>query len=323
MLGYGDLAAEHRALVAGCGVVDRAWAGRLEMTGDDRVRFLQGLVTCDVKATAPGGGTFGFITSRKGQVLADLRLLALDDRLWLELPAGRAEAIAEHLGSFKIVDRVEIGPLDRVPLTVAGPNASAVVTAVAEEEPPAAEWEHRAASIGGQEVRIVRRGLVGVEAFDLWVRPDGAPGVWDALVEAGAVPAGFEALETVRVEHGIPRWGAEIGAETLPQETGLEERAVSYSKGCYLGQEIVARIHYRGGVNRGLVALRFPAGAELPAAGAPLLADGRRAGVVGSALRSPTLGPIGLAIVQLRAAEPGARVEIEGGGAAEVAEVPR
>ena len=324
VLGYGDLDREHRALAEGCGVADRSWAGRLEMSGEDRVRFLQGLVTCDVAALSPGEGTYGFITSRRGQVLADLRLLALEDRLWLELPAGRAGAIAEHLGGFKIADRVEIGPLDRVPLTVAGPRAAAAVAEAAGEDPPAADRAHRAARIGGEEVRLARRALVGVDAFDLWVAPDGAARVWEALVDAGAVPAGFTALETLRVERGIPRWGAEIGPETLPQETGLEEAAVSFTKGCYLGQEIVARIHYRGGVNRGLVALRFPEGAEPPPAGAALLADGRLAGAVGTALRSPAFGrPVGLAIVHRRAAEPGTRLEVEGGGEAEVAEAPR
>ena len=352
VLGYGDLAAEHRALTEGCAAVDRSWAGRLEMLGEDRGRFLQGLVTCDVEAVSPGGGTYGFVTSRKGQVIADVRVLALEDRLWLELPAGRAEAVAEHLAAFKIADRVEIAPLERVPLTVAGPRAAAVVAAaegaelsapaaaraVSGESATAAEtetasggaersappWSHRAGSVGGEDVRVVRRGLVGVEAFDLWVAPEGAERVWEALVAAGAVPAGFRALETLRVERGIPRWGAEFGPETLPQETGLEEAAVSFTKGCYLGQEVVARIHYRGGVNRRLVALRFPAGSEPPAAGATLLADGRPAGTVGSALRAPAAGrPLGLAIVHQRAAEPGTRLEVAGGGEAEVAEVPR
>jgi aminomethyltransferase len=145
----------------------------------------------------------------------------------------------------------------------------------------------------------------------------------EGLVARGAVPVGTAALEALRVAAGVPRFGLDFGPENFPQETGIEE-AVSFTKGCYLGQEVVARIHYRGGVQRRLVGLRF-ATAEPPPHGARLLFEGREAGAVGSALRPPEADgeAIGLAIVHQRAAAVGARLEVEGGGTAEVVPLPR
>jgi len=140
------------------------------------------------------------------------------------------------------------------------------------------------------------------------------------LEEPGVKPAGFEALEILRTEAGIPCFGMDFGPENFPQETGAEE-AVSYTKGCYLGQEVVARIHYRGGVQKGLRGLLLDAPA--PAPGTPLLHDGREAGKTGTVVESIALGcPAGLAILHRRAAEPGTRLEVQGGGTAEVRELP-
>jgi folate-binding protein YgfZ len=170
-----------------------------------------------------------------------------------------------------------------------------------------------------------RRQVWGMPALTVWVAAADGPAFFQRLLEAGRcvglTPVGLTALETRRVELGVPRFGRDFGAENFPQETGLDERYVSYAKGCYLGQEVIARIHYRGQVNRVPRGLRLP-GAPLPD-GTALLHDGRDAGALSSAVQSPLVGgTIALAIVHRRAAEPGTRLQLAGGGEAEVVTLP-
>ncbi len=296
-------------------LLDRSRVSRLEMSGGDRTRFLNGLVTCDVKSLGPGSGTYGFLTQVKGRILADVKVLVLDEVLWLELPPDMGEAIAAHLGKYVIADQVEIRPLDDVPLALAGSRAAGVLAAV---ELPEAVYGHRRAEVLGTEVRLVREDGPGVALWTLWTPAEEASALRDKLVETGLSPIGGEAWERLRVEAGRPLYGQDFGIDNFPQETGLED-AVSYTKGCYLGQEVVARIHYRGGVNKLLRGLRFMDEAE--PLGKDVVHDGREAGTVTSAVRSPDYGHIGLAVLHKRV-EPGARVEIAGAGTAEVVELP-
>ncbi|MGE5234377.1 MAG: YgfZ/GcvT domain-containing protein [Acidobacteriota bacterium] len=317
---YGDPAAEERAARSGCGLLDRSFHDRLELRGEDRQRFLHGLLTCDVKALAPGQGAYGFFTAIKGQVLADVVVLALEDRLWLELPAGQAEPIAAHLRKYVVADRVEIAPLaDMVPLLLLGPQ---LPPALAELALPAAPWSHARTSVLGTEVHAARAARAGAPALELWVSASIAGPFAEALVgELGVQPVGFEAAEVLRIEAGVGRFGQDFGPEHFPQETGAEAEGVSYTKGCYLGQEVVARIHYRGGVQRALRGLRF-AGAEPPALGAAVEAAGETVGQVTSACRSARCGAIGLAVLHRKAGEVGATVEIAGDGRAEIVVPP-
>lgn len=324
-----DPAAEHRALTEGAALVDRSHVDRLEMTGEDRQRFLNGQVTCDVKDLETGSLVYGFFTDRQGKVQADVTVLALEDRFWLELPPGRGETLRSHLEKYILADRVTVAPLtSEVPLAVVGPRAVEVLEALGVSGLPAEEGRHTELDVFGVPARAVLQPLHTLPAVTLWVPAGRVAEVADRLdkegVERGLVPAGREALEIARVERGAPRFGADFGPDHFPQETGLEELAVSYTKGCFLGQEVVARIHYRGGVNRHLRALVFQGlpGDEPPVRGTPLLAGGRPAGEVGSAVRSPALeAVIGLAILHKRV-EPGGTVEVEGGGTAEVREPP-
>jgi folate-binding protein YgfZ len=323
-LRYGDLEAEVRALRAHAGLVDRSWAGRLEMLGADRHRFLNAYVTCDVKGLEPSQGVRGFVTSAQGRILATIMVLALEDRFWLELPAGTASSIADHLRRFLIADRVEIRELARLPLSLVGPSAAAMLAAAAGGgEMPGTLGPHVAARLAGFEVRIQRGPLLGVPAFTIWVEPQHAAAVVDALLALQAVPVGFEALEAIRVESGEPRFGSDFGPQNFPQETAIAD-AVSYTKGCYLGQEVVARIHYRGGVQRSLKGLLFDH--QGAAHGTPLLFEGREAGQVGTVVHSPTLGAtIGLSVLHRRAFAAGARLSWSSGeqsGEAEVRELP-
>jgi folate-binding protein YgfZ len=327
-LRYGSIDEEYTALRRGCGLVDRSWAGRLEMAGADRLRFLHAYVTCDVKGLGAGQGAYGFFTSPQGRILADVAVAAQGDSLWLELPAGHEETVAAHLRKYLIADRVEMRHLARLPLTLVGPGAGGVLAAKAPgatlpEEP----WSHVLARVAGVEVSLQRTGRLGAPAFTVWVEETQAEAVWRELLTGGALPVGYEALERLRVEAGMARFGLDYGPQNFPQETGAETDAVSYTKGCYLGQEVVARIHYRGGVQKGLCGLLLDAGTpeSLLAPGTPLLFEGREAGTAGTAVLSPALDrPIGLAILHRRAATPGTHVEIGtvGGPTAEVAALP-
>ena len=318
-----EAAAARQALLTGAALVDGGEPGRLRLAGADRVRFLQGLVTCDVKALAAGEGAYGFVTSTQGRVLADLVVLALADELWLEVPAGHDEAVASHLQKYLIADRVEVAALAAAPLTVAGPQAAELLAKlVGRGGIPTEPWSHREVTVAGLPGRLVRRGVAPAETFDLWLAPGAAPAVRAHLAAEGAVPADRAAWDLLRVERGIPAFGADFGPDNFPQETGLGDQAVSYSKGCYLGQEIVARIHYRGGVNKSLRGVRFPTLETPPPTGTPLLAEGRPAGIVATAAVSPDHGPIALAILHKRAYDPGTRLDLESGAPAEVTELP-
>ncbi|HEV3456259.1 MAG TPA: glycine cleavage T C-terminal barrel domain-containing protein [Thermoanaerobaculia bacterium] len=328
--GAGPISREYEALRHGCGLADGAGADRLEMLGADRHRFLNAYVTCEVKGLAAGQGAYGFFTSAQGRILADVVMLEHGDRLWLELPPGQRETVAGHLRKYLIADRVEMRPLDEMlPLTLAGPAAAEVLAGPAGISPglalPREPWSHARAMVQGMEVTVQRRERLGVPALSLWVSASLAEMLREELLawSGGAVRSvGPEALEAVRTEAGVPRFGKDFGPQNFPQETGVEE-AVSYTKGCYLGQEVVARIHYRGGVQKALCGLVFD-GPAVPAPGTALLYEGREAGTLGTAVHSPALDrPAGLAILHRRAAAAGSRLELGGGGgSAEVRALP-
>jgi folate-binding protein YgfZ len=232
-------------------------------------------------------------------------LLAQEDRLWVEVAREQVEPLLAHLRKYLLADRVEIRPLDGVtPVAVLGPRAGEVLGV--DLSSLDAPWSHTRASVLGTEVVLQRRELMGAPAWTVWSPEPLA----DRLVEAGGTRVGFDTLEVVRVEAGIPRFGQDFGPDNFPQETGIEE-AVSYTKGCYLGQEIVARIHYRDGVQNLLRGLVFE---DEPAPGSVILHEGRAAGKATTVVRSPALGKtVGLGILHRRAAEPGTQVEVEGG----------
>jgi folate-binding protein YgfZ len=314
---------EYRTLREGCGVTDLSWRGLLEITGKDRQRFLNAYVTCEVKGLAPGQGVYGFFTNPQGRILSDLILAALDDRFWLLVGSGQEEALIGHLQKYILADRVEIRPLvDIVPLALIGPGAAAALGASA----PTESWQHVRTTVAGVAVVLQRAERFGQPAWILWVPSAEAGDLLERLVQTGAAkPVGFEALEVLRAEAGIGRFGRDFGPDNFPQETGAEEAAVSYTKGCYLGQEVVARIHYRGGVQKGLRGLAFEPGTTA-APGTELFFEGRSAGVATTVVHSFALGrPLGLGILHKRAAEPGTRLgmdSIENVGTVEVLGLP-
>lgn len=316
---FGDPAAEHRALRRGCGLVDFGWWESVVVAGEDSRRFLNGYVTCEVAALEPGRGAYGFFTDAKGRVLADAAVAAADGDFRLLVPAGRGELLLAHLRRFVLADRVTLERADTDLVALLGPRAAEVL-GTAGLPAPEALWAW--AEVEGEPFRVQRIGHRGVDGYCLVGAP-GRGGQWAGrLVDAGAVPAGWTALETVRVEAGEPRWRAEFDDANLPQESGLAD-AVSYTKGCYLGQEVVARLHYRGRAQRGLVGLEIEADG-VPEHGDGLLLAGEEVGRLGSAVASLHWPgrTLGLAIVHRKAAEPGNELHIASGGAAMVRRLP-
>ncbi len=295
-------------------MLDRSQRGKLVVRGEDAIEYLQGQLTNDLEAISPGGGCYSALLDRKGHMRADMRVLVLAEGVvWLDAEAIGTEPLRRHLETYKIGREVEINDEtgDRALVSVIGPAAAEVTGA----GPLSPEHAHREMEIGGASARVVATDM----GIDLIVPGPDAGAVRAALADAGAVEVSEAAAEIVRVESGRPRFGAEMTDATIPAEAGIDERAVSFTKGCYIGQETVARLHYKGKPNRHLRGLALERPAE---PGEPVRLGERELGTVGTACVSPAHGPIALAIVR-REAAPGDRVSVgEDASPAEVVELP-
>ena len=313
----------YRALVEGCALAAPPPASWLELTGEDGARFVHGQVTCDVQGLAPGHGVYGFLLSPKGRVLADAVISAEAERLRVELPSGVAAEAADRLRRYVVADRVEIrSPEPQDGLLAAGPGAAELLRPLLGGDPPSG-WGHAEGAIDGSPVTVRCERRLGVPAWRLRGPGPAIESASGALRRAGAVAAGEEALEAIRVERGLPRAGVDFDDRHFPQETGLEEWAVSYTKGCYVGQEVVARIHYRGRANHQLRGLRALAETTAPATGPLVDAGGEDSGRLTSSVWSSAVGAaIGLAVLHRHQAEPGTRLFTAGGAELEVVALP-
>jgi folate-binding protein YgfZ len=308
------LAADHRVLTEACGLVDRSERGKLALTGSEAKAFLHGQVTNDVEGLEPGRGCYAAFLTHKGKMLGDLRVLDVGEELLLDTERVALQELFNMIRRYKLGRDVELHKrtLELGLLSLAGPEARRVAGA---DRLGAAEHDNVGGSLDGRPVVLVATD-VGVDVF---TAADGTAAVRAALEAAGAVPVAEAAAEVVRVERGRPRYGIDLDEGVIPQEAGLNERAVSFTKGCYVGQETVARLFYRGKPNRHLRGLRLSAPA---ATGDPLRLGEKVVGRVGSVAVSPVLGPIALALVR-REAAPGDRLAVgEHGTTAEVVDVP-
>jgi folate-binding protein YgfZ len=295
---YGDWLAEYAALRETAGVLDLSFRSRICLVGADRIRFLHGQVTNDVKKLRAGEGCYSAITTAKGRMESDLNIFCLPDELLLDFEPGLTEKISQRLEKFIVADDVQI--VNAAPhyglLSVQGPKAESVIRGVnlfsGIPVNPFDSINISDATFG--EIYLANNPRLGSSGFNLFVPNNSLGAVADKLIAAakqiGGRAVGWTAFETARIEAGIPRFGVDMDETNIPLECGIENRAIVYNKGCYIGQEVINRIHSIGHVNKELRGLRLADDLKsLPARGDKLLHAGKEAGYLTSTVKSPTL----------------------------------
>jgi folate-binding protein YgfZ len=292
----------YRAATEAVALLDRSDRGKLALSGPEAAAFLDSLLSNDIAGLEVGKGVDATLLTHKGHLLAEVRVLRSEEELLLDAERAALQALFDALYNYRIGYRTELHKrtLERGLLSLIGPGSDALL---ADPTGPD-EHDHCAAEVAGHAVRLIRTDV----GIDVLCESEHREALTGALVAAGATPIEESTAEIVRIERGRPRFGLEIDEGTMPQEAGIHERAVSYTKGCYIGQETVARLYWKGRPNRNLRGLRLSAPA---APGSALLLAARQVGTVGSFAISPRLGPIALALLR-REAEPGALLEISG-----------
>jgi len=307
-IGWVIATTDYELLTESAGLVKREGRAVLLLEGPEAAEFLQGQVTNDVEGLSAGSGCYAALLNHKGKLRADMRVLRLaDDRLLVDSEPAAGPVLQHNFKTYSLGRKVSSVDLtgEREVLSLIGPGARDLA------EPPPPEQEH-AFTEGPHALQVTTD--VGI---DLIVS---SSAVADAIEALGVPIVSEEAAECVRIESGRPRLGLDMDDSTIPQEAGLNERAVSFTKGCYVGQETVARLYYKGKPNRHLRGLRLSEPAER---GDPIeTKEGKQVGKIGSTCISPTLGPIALALVR-KEASPGDEVLVGAAGApARVVETP-
>ena len=304
---------QYRAIREGAAIGAIAARRHIAVTGEDRAAYLQGLLTNDILALTPGTGCYAAWLSAQGRMLTDMHVLASAGMILLDLPAAELDATLQRLDQFIFSEDVQVASLANSleAVWVHGPRAAMTIeTAIPGAEGLGAWSAYHHEPVGSQGIVAARIDQLGVPGYCLFVEPAAAVRVTAALEAGGAVAAGGEALEAARVEAGYPVFGLDITHDTIPLEAGIEDRAISFTKGCYVGQEIIIRVLHRGGgrVARKLVGLRL----EQPAApGAKVFGGEREVGAITSAGVAPSQGPIALGYLHRDFIAAGTVVEVE------------
>jgi len=330
-LRYTSIEAEYAALHRSAMLVDRTHRTRMTFEGDHRVDTLTGLVTNDIGALTAGSGLYAAALTPRGKIIADVRVFARESDLLIDVPvraaAGWVAMIRKYVNprTSRYADHTE----SLADLGIFGIRARGIVAAAVDVSVEAlaalAPYSHVAGTVDGNSVLVARVPDIGIEGYEVIVPAESRAQLWRRALEFGAVPAGLDTWEIARIEAGRPEWGIDIDETTIPQEANLDAmHAISYTKGCYTGQETVARVHFRGHVNRHLRGLTYPGVDPLPQS-AQLFADGDKpVGDVRSTAVSPRLGGVAIAMVR-REIAPGTvvRARWEGGeSSAVVLELP-
>jgi folate-binding protein YgfZ len=304
---------EHLREAAGVGSIGPR--RQIAVSGADRASYLQGLLTNDVAALGPGEGCYAAWLTPQGRMLTDMHVLESGDSMLLDVPADRADATFERLDRFLFSEDVQLGRLDGAlaDIWVHGPRAETVLASAVSGLQGAGEWNPyrlRRAELDGASIVIARIDQLGVPGFGVYLPSSAESALRAALARGGAVEAASAAVEALRIEAGYPLFGVDMTEDTIPLEAGIEGRAISFSKGCYVGQEVIIRVLHRGGgrVARRLVGLRID-GAP-PERGAKVRAADRDVGFVTSATISPAYGTIALGYVHRDLVEPGSAVQV-------------
>ena len=313
----------YAALTGEVGFVDVSDRTRIELTGDDRAAFLHNLSTNDIKALITGAGCEAFLLNARGLVLAHVFVICRRQSLLIETVPGQQESLLSHLDRYLIREKVELHPrtAEWSELLVAGPRAADCLSAALNVSAPSERLASIEPTWRDNSLTIARVEMTLPGGFLVFCPREAAAGLAEALANAGATRCSPAALETARIEAGFPYYGRDINDKTLPQEVARDPLAISFKKGCYIGQETVARIDSLGHVNKSLTGVRFE-GSQLPAVGTDLSAAGQVVGQVTSAAFSPRLGsPLALAYVRRGSDRVGAKLD-SSLGLAEVVALP-
>jgi tRNA-modifying protein YgfZ len=302
---------------AALGSVDRRV--QLAVAGPDRASFLQGLLTNDIQALQPGNGCYSVWLTPQGRMIADMHVLQSESMILLDVPADLAGSLVQRLDQFLFTENVQLQSLgdSLTSVWVHGPQSSTVLARVLNGAADLEAWpEYRHARLSPHDdpevaVVLARIDQLGVPGFALYVDAQQRAALEEALVAGGAARASSEAIEAARMESAYPVFGIDMTDDTIPLEAGIENRAISLTKGCYVGQEVIIRVLHRGGgrVARRLVTLRIEG--SVPSRGSKLYAGEREIGAITSAAESPRLGPIGLAYVHRDFVTPGTQVLVD------------
>lgn len=317
---YGDKLAEHAVLCRGAGALDLSFRGRLCLTGTERARFLHGQVTNDINGLAVGEGCYAALVTAKGRMQSDLNIYRLADELLLDFEPGLNGKVSQRLEQFIVADDVQV--VEVAPhyglLSVQGPKAEEAVWGLEMFKAlPAKPFNSVAVDdpILG-ELYLMNQPRFGTRGYDIFVPTGAMRAVADKLLASlkvlGGRACGWEALEIARIEAGVPRFDADMDETNLPLECGIERRAVSYTKGCYLGQEIINRVHTQGHVNKEVRGLRFADDLQsVPSKGDKLFHTGKEVGYITSAVWSPAFkASIALGYVRREANAPGTKLVV-------------
>jgi folate-binding protein YgfZ len=283
---FGDVRAEYAALRKGCGVYLLNWRTKIGLRGEDRVRWLNGMVTNNIRDLSPGHGVYSFLLNPQGRILGDLNAYNDGDALIVDTDQSQRDKIITTFDHFIIMDDVEILDLSAKysAVGIAGPRSREILQKLGFPSPPLEPLQFASFDFQGTPVTLVRGGDPLQEGYELWSAPEIESALWNALTAAGATPVGSSAIEMDRIARGIPRYGQDLRERDLPQETE-QQRALNFNKGCYVGQEIVERIRSRGNVHRTFTG--FLVDGPVPAPGAKIEAAGKEAGEVTSAIALP------------------------------------
>lgn len=308
-----EIDAQYRQLREECGVLDRSDRGKLLVTGSEAAEYLQGQLTNDIEALGPGEGCYAALLDRKGHMQADMRVLVVDgEKIWVDTEPEGLAAARRHLEMYKIGRDADVHDAsdERAIVSLIGPRSAELAGSS-----PLPEYCHEEIAVDGIECPAVGTAL----GIDLIPSAEDRERLIAALAAAGAPAVDPAAGEIVRIESGTPRFGSEMDTATMPAEAGIVAAAVNFEKGCYIGQETVARLHYKGKPNRHLRGLQLSGPAE---PGTTLSLGEKEVGKLGGSCLSPAHGSIGLAIVR-REAEPGAELLVgEDGVTARLVDLP-
>ncbi len=283
---FGDVRAEFHALLSGCGVYDLSWRARIALTGGDRVRWLNGMISNNVRDLPPGQGVYSFLLNSQGRIQADLYAFNRGDSLLVDTERVQRDRVWELFDHYIIADDVEMADLsDKISaIGLTGPESRAALERAGVPVPELAYLQFVEVPWPQTAITVLRAGEEAKESWQVWIAPEHVDALQKALVKAGAKPTGSSALNLFRISRGIPQFGQDIRERDLPQETG-QARALNFTKGCYLGQEIVERIRSRGAVHRQFTA--FSVQGPLPEAASKIQTDGKDVGEITSSAILP------------------------------------